>query len=1214
MITWDQNSGTSCTTVSFGGTGSKCQSENVTFNDLLSPCQLKVCPVNDQCSNYTCNVLNGTAVCNRTVAVGKSCTDSLFCSTASTCNSAGNCVGSTFVNCGSSPNPCQNLVCQETVNNSVCVSIPKPNGTSCSSGNVCKFGGSCQAGNCIESNVPCPSNTTCAEYACISPSGCTMFPRTNLSCGVNDVCQTHLCNSLGLCVDMYSSMSTPCGSGETICQYSSHCDGIGGCSIGDLKPNNTLCSNCTGCLQAAYCSGLSPICPSAVVLPCASVNCSVGSCRTDGECGCDYTILDCHDTNACTQDFCNITTGECYHPLLDCPPVNAEPNQCISYSCNSDDEEFPCEATPRNGERCEVDTNQCLYGVCVSGYNTSWCNENPFDPIPLPPPVSECCYYACDPEMGIFPVCNTSSPCNAGDQCYNYGCTLNPNTTECGCTLISAKPHPPNTECTIYVCNPILGWIADHQNGLSCGSSTSTVCNLPDTCLGGNCQSNHVNSSVQCTGETLCRYAAYCTGTGTCSTQLDKPDGLSCGPSFGFCDTGNICSSGSCVTNYTANGALCGLQTECHLHDTCNGIGACIAGPSVPDGTSCGVTEAFGSRNCSSGVCVNILLSGNICNASQYDCQLDALCSGDNFFCPDRFPVDAGVLCESGSGCTPSSFCDGVNFTCHFTEPIECDDSNACTLDSCVFNASTGQSACAYQNLSCYDSSLCTGYNCDPLVGCVGMTVQCNDNNTCTVPSCINGSGCQFTPLPAATECDDGDLCTENDVCGPHANCSGSPKCKPTQCGTVTCSLGACVFSPANQTLNCTPVFAQTCPGGQTPCLVGYTCQGLSCMPVYHSALTICRVAVDDCDLPDYCSGSSACCPLDVKATNGASCGTGEHVCGAERCFNGVCNQVDLNTGAICNASSNPCEQDALCQSGQVDCPGKESIVPCCLDNDECGTLEACEDNVCVVQPQGCELDGCFDNVGCMMGTCNETTKLCDYRLDDLLCQEEDICMVYSCSPVVLCLSGVNVGQQCSDNANCSRPARTETHWDCSLNFIEYPSLVFCQIACVFGVCSQEDVFIPAINGTCGPPLQIGCLATPIEDCCYEDLDCYDSNITDCVFQSCTDNHCEHYTVEAPDCCQSDSECGVAEGCSYYTCSANACFLVSIECEESEESSSSSLTTSASDPPVEPMIPQGEFPFMGEVLIAAAPALCLLGIAICCRRRHRHHHRHVKDR
>jgi hypothetical protein len=238
-------------------------------------------------------------------------------------------------------------------------------------------------------------------------------------------------------------------------------------------------------------------------------------------------------------------------------------------------------------------------------------------------------------------------------------------------------------------------------------------------------------------------------------------------------------------------------------------------------------------------------------------------------------------------------------------------------------------------------------------------------------------------------------------------------------------------------------------------------------MPVYHSALTICRVAVDDCDLPDYCSGSSACCPLDVKATNGASCGTGEHVCGAERCFNGVCNQVDLNTGAICNASSNPCEQDALCQSGQVDCPGKESIVPCCLDNDECGTLEACEDNVCVVQPQGCELDGCFDNVGCMMGTCNETTKLCDYRLDDLLCQEEDICMVYSCSPVVLCLSGVNVGQQCSDNANCSRPARTETHWDCSLNFIEYPSLVFCQIACVFGVCSQEDVFIPAINGTC---------------------------------------------------------------------------------------------------------------------------------------------------
>jgi hypothetical protein len=951
------------------------------------------------------------------------------------------------------------------------------------------------------------------------------------------------------------------------------------------------------------------------------VNCSVGTCLTDGNCGCSYAVQDCHDTDACTQDFCDPGTGECFHPLLDCPPIGTEPNQCIEYSCVSEDEEHPCVATPRNGQRCEIDTNECLYGVCVTGPNSTWCNENPFDPIPLPPPPSQCCYYTCDPDMGIFPLCNTSSPCNTDDQCYNFECMFNANTSQCSCGIVSVKPHPGDDICTTYVCDPEVGWIPDYADGFPCGSPSDSTCDRPDTCMTGVCQPNYSPSSTPCAGETLCKEAANCTGTGLCAAQLNKQDSLSCGPSTGVCDPGNVCSSGSCVNNFASNGTICGPAHECHSLDICNGLGACVHGPSLPDGTSCGVAEICGSRNCSSGVCVNILLVGNICNASEFDCQLDAVCTGSNFYCPDRFAASESTLCRTGTGCFSDAYCDGQNFTCPEIPPINCDDSNLCTLDSCVRNATSGKACCAYQNLTCTDTTLCVEYTCDPLLGCQGSSVACNDNNTCTVSSCVNGSGCQFTPRPSDTQCDDGDECTVDDVCGPAANCSGVPLCSPKQCASVVCSAGDCIYSPANQTQNCTPTTAQTCPGGLTPCLAGYTCQGVSCLPLYHPASTLCRAAVDECDLPDYCSGSSACCPLDIKATAGTPCGSGTHVCGAEQCIAGLCQQVDLNTGQICNASSNPCELDAVCLADQFDCPPKETAVPCCLESEECDSLEACEDNLCVIQPQGCELSGCFDNVECMMPSCNNASKKCEYVLDDALCQEEDFCMTYSCSPVFQCLSGVNVGQLCNSSENCSRPEWMYTYWDCSMNSIEYPSFTFCQSVCVFGICTQHDILIAAINGSCGTAFQSGCLAVPIPGCCHEDLDCFDENSTDCSRQRCSNNTCEAYNATAPECCAVDSDCGEASGCDYYTCSDNACELTSIPCPTtllppSAPPTSSPPPTDTTDTTATP-IPALPSAGPGEALMFVAPLLCCFFGLIFLRRRHHHHHhnhRHRDDR
>nr|XP_008121636.1 PREDICTED: disintegrin and metalloproteinase domain-containing protein 26A-like [Anolis carolinensis] len=46
---------------------------------------------------------------------------------------------------------------------------------------------------------------------------------------------------------------------------------------------------------------------------------------------------------------------------------------------------------------------------------------------------------------------------------------------------------------------------------------------------------------------------------------------------------------------------------------------------------------------------------------------------------------------------------------------------------------------------------------------------------------------------------------------------------------------------------------------------------------------TLCREAVNECDLPEYCSGDSADCPADVYKMDGIPCGTDHH------CYFGAC-------------------------------------------------------------------------------------------------------------------------------------------------------------------------------------------------------------------------------------------------------------------------------------------------------------------------------------
>lgn len=145
--------------------------------------------------------------------------------------------------------------------------------------------------------------------------------------------------------------------------------------------------------------------------------------------------------------------------------------------------------------------------------------------------------------------------------------------------------------------------------------------------------------------------------------------------------------------------------------------------------------------------------------------------------------------CDDNNPCTSDGF-DLVARSCtHRAQSGSCSDNNACTqMDSCV------EGHCIGQRIECQDQNACTVDTCDPEVGCTFVPADelCSDNNPCTVDTCDPQLGCHSSlaaegtmcgtpncqeyavciggdciaaPTPNGFPCDDGDVCTSADSC-----------------------------------------------------------------------------------------------------------------------------------------------------------------------------------------------------------------------------------------------------------------------------------------------------------------------------------------------------------------------------------------------------------------------------------------------------------------
>lgn len=188
----------------------------------------------------------------------------------------------------------------------------------------------------------------------------------------------------------------------------------------------------------------------------------------------------------------------------------------------------------------------------------------------------------------------------------------------------------------------------------------------------------------------------------------------------------------------------------------------------------------------------------------------------------------AAVDCDRDADCNDGNPCNGQEtckqHSCRAGTPFTCDDTGEfCVANVCVNDG--GRPRCEEQNVhedeTCADnelssdaeSSCSVDYRCVE-GACLSQSSQHCDPGQCERRAGCDADGCVLLPLSDVTGCDDGDPCTDNDVCNGTDNvCAGVAKdcADSTDCTVDSCNAaGECVHT-ADDGLCSGPCKSGTC-------------------------------------------------------------------------------------------------------------------------------------------------------------------------------------------------------------------------------------------------------------------------------------------------------------------------------------------------------------------------------------------------------------------
>jgi hypothetical protein len=604
-------------------------------------------------------------------------------------------------------------------------------------------------------------------------------------------------------------------------------------------------------------------------------DCTTDVCTATGTCA-NYTVI-CEDNDPCTEDACVQGEGCVFTEIPNCTPDCELDGDCDDQDvCTTD----------------SCDDGHCSF-IAIVCDDLDECTTNSCDP------VDGCMFVAipgCEPNL-----CEQDIDCDDSNFCTTDSCV------EDRC-IYSAVVCDDSDPCTINSCIASVGCVftpdpacAPCLGDLDCNDGNR--CTL-DRCVEGECVSSPIscNDGDPCTVDscdpaTGCRYVAIPGCVAECDSDSDCDDENAC--TTDSCDLDEV--PPVCVFAPVSSGTVCNDGNLCTANDACDD-GFCTGGfANCDDGNPCTTDFCDPASGC---VHVQIpdcshCVTNEDCNDADV-CTVDRCTNGDCNYRP--------VSCNDNNPCTTDRCVVGPtgNAACSYSPNpgAACNDNNPCTVtDICVSNKCVGSGA-----LECDDDNVCTIDSCDPAVGCVHKPVSCNDNNSCTTDVCVVGPtgapACSYTPRNGQP-CDNGNLCTVNDVCSGTTCIAGGPRdCNDGDGCTIDhCDSGVgCVHGPfvCNDNNTCTEDRCESLPDGGRRCIFA----ALDLVPCNDNNVCtvneICRNGV--------CQGTQINCDDGVRCTRD----TCDPVQGCQHAIDPNC---ACNGRADCN-DGNPGTCDCCCDFG----------------------------------------------------------------------------------------------------------------------------------------------------------------------------------------------------------------------------------------------------------------------------------------------------------
>ncbi|MFT3766913.1 MAG: lamin tail domain-containing protein [Minicystis sp.] len=299
------------------------------------------------------------------------------------------------------------------------------------------------------------------------------------------------------------------------------------------------------------------------------------------------------------------------------------------------------------------------------------------------------------------------------------------------------------------------------------------------------CAVDFGNAGKACTTDAQCGgICRQCAGN-VCG---NKPQGAAC-PNANPCDGDEICDgNGACVTSPAPP---CDDQNPCTA-DACTPSMGCTHTP-VAAGTSCSDGDVCNGVEVCDANAVCVAGTPLVC-ADTDPCTVDTC---DKVMGCQHAQAADGTSCADGDACNGAEVCMGG--TCMAGTAPDCDDQNPCTTDVCDMAA-----GCTHTNVSdgtsCADADVCNGAEVCVGGACTAESpLDCDDGNDCTVDSCDMTGGCQHAQAADGTTCGDANcagMCASGSCqCGMGGSGGGSASSSSGAMSSSSSSSGSATSS-----------------------------------------------------------------------------------------------------------------------------------------------------------------------------------------------------------------------------------------------------------------------------------------------------------------------------------------------------------------------------------------------------------------------------------